>query len=75
MSEISTDEAKRAQLISDVDTLCKKYELGFDDFLDALAYEMLQQAEKEQHEAVKSCLLSVCGSLRQAAMDFYVSTK
>jgi hypothetical protein len=71
----ASDETKRQQLIKDVDELCKKYELGFDDFLGALGYEMLIQANKEEHPLIKDLLKSVSDSLRAASFDFYASTK
>lgn len=48
---------------------------GMEEIIDALAEIVKEEHDKQDHEIVKSCLNSVVEGLRQASMDYYVSTK
>ena len=48
---------------------------GIEEMIDALADIVAEEKNKQTHGTVKSCLQSVIYSLKQASMDYYVSTK
>ncbi len=49
--------------------------LGFDNFLDIMAKQMLLLANKETHDGVKGCLIGCANFLREASFALYASTK
>jgi hypothetical protein len=62
-------------LLAEIDALCERHGIGFDEFLEAIGSELFGRAQTIDDALVRSCVEACASGLMEAGMDFYVSTK